>query len=264
MKEAGFGVLLAIQFLTRLPVSLACPWTPGTRRWAARVYPLVGMLIGSLVAAVGTLLEAALRCAVDLGPAQPVGGADRRVAPRWPDGSGRCSGQQRTTREALGDHEGPPGRQLRSAGAGVSPGLEGGTAVDPAGRRGEPWWLVPVIALGRLAAVGLLISVPAARAEGLAHAWQRSLGRGDLVWAVAPVLVLLALMQGSRVDPGAGRVRGALWPGGAPGFRRHQRRYRRCRHRRKRAVAAADGVGVVRGLTGRAEKETMGAKERGR
>lgn len=35
MKDAGYGALLALQFLTRLPVPVVCPWTPATRRWAA-------------------------------------------------------------------------------------------------------------------------------------------------------------------------------------------------------------------------------------
>ncbi|MAX32885.1 MAG: adenosylcobinamide-GDP ribazoletransferase, partial [Halomonadaceae bacterium] len=55
MKDAIFGVLLAIQFLTRLPVPVACPWNAGTRRWAARAYPLVGALIGALVGGIGVL-----------------------------------------------------------------------------------------------------------------------------------------------------------------------------------------------------------------
>ncbi|MDX5379060.1 MAG: adenosylcobinamide-GDP ribazoletransferase, partial [Halomonas sp.] len=46
MKDAAFGLVLALQFLTRLPLPLACPWTPPTRRWAVRCYPLVGLLLG--------------------------------------------------------------------------------------------------------------------------------------------------------------------------------------------------------------------------
>lgn len=42
MKHALYGMLLALQFLTRLPLPVACPWTPATRRWAIRAYPLVG------------------------------------------------------------------------------------------------------------------------------------------------------------------------------------------------------------------------------
>ena len=32
MKNALYGMLLALQFLTRLPIPVACPWTPATRR----------------------------------------------------------------------------------------------------------------------------------------------------------------------------------------------------------------------------------------
>ncbi len=49
MKNALFGVLLALQFLTRIPIPIAVPWTPVTRRWAVRANPLVGLMIGSLL-----------------------------------------------------------------------------------------------------------------------------------------------------------------------------------------------------------------------
>ncbi|SHL14456.1 adenosylcobinamide-GDP ribazoletransferase [Halomonas caseinilytica] len=198
MKEAGFGVLLAIQFLTRLPVPLACPWTPGTRRWAARVYPLVGMLIGSLVAAVGTLLEAAL----------PLPLLTLALLSLWVALTGglHLDGLMDLA-DALGSNAPPEKRwaimkdpQVGSFAVLALVFLLAWKAAllwTLLAAGASPWWLVPVIALGRLAAVGLLVSVPAARAEGLAHAWQRSLGRGDLVWAVAPVLVLLALMPGA-------------------------------------------------------------------
>ncbi len=52
-----YGGLLALQFLTRLPIPVACPWTPATRRWAIRAYPLVGLLIGGLLALAALLLE---------------------------------------------------------------------------------------------------------------------------------------------------------------------------------------------------------------
>ncbi|BBI74912.2 hypothetical protein HAALTHF_42480n [Vreelandella aquamarina] len=56
MKNALYGMLLALQFLTRLPIPVACPWTPATRRWAIRAYPLVGLMVGALLACVALLL----------------------------------------------------------------------------------------------------------------------------------------------------------------------------------------------------------------
>ena len=56
MKHALYGMLLALQFLTRLPIPVACPWTPATRRWAIRAYPLVGLMVGALLACVALLL----------------------------------------------------------------------------------------------------------------------------------------------------------------------------------------------------------------
>lgn len=57
MKNALFGLILALQFLTRIPLPIACPWTPATRRWAIRAYPLVGLLIGSVLALSALLLS---------------------------------------------------------------------------------------------------------------------------------------------------------------------------------------------------------------
>ncbi|MCB8890216.1 adenosylcobinamide-GDP ribazoletransferase [Vreelandella malpeensis] len=50
MKSALYGLVLAFQFLTRLPLPLECPWNAATRRWALRAYPLVGLGIGALLA----------------------------------------------------------------------------------------------------------------------------------------------------------------------------------------------------------------------
>ena len=56
MSNVMYGTLLALQFLTRLPIPIACPWTPDTRRWAIRAYPLVGLLIGVMLAGGALLL----------------------------------------------------------------------------------------------------------------------------------------------------------------------------------------------------------------
>ncbi len=59
LKSALYGVVLALQFLTRLPLPIACPWTPATRRWAIRAYPLVGLLLGGVLALVAQLMHGA-------------------------------------------------------------------------------------------------------------------------------------------------------------------------------------------------------------
>ncbi|WP_275287184.1 adenosylcobinamide-GDP ribazoletransferase [Halomonas elongata] len=197
MKDAGFGALLAIQFLTRLPVPLACPWTPATRRWAARAYPLVGALIGAILAVVGSLLEGlvplpllalallslwvALTGGLHLDGLMDLADALGSNAPlekRWAIMKDPQVGSFAVLALVF---------QLAWKAALLWALLAAGAS---------PWWLVPVVALGRLAAVGLLVTVPAARAEGLAHAWQQSLGARDLALASLPALACLVFVPG--------------------------------------------------------------------
>ncbi len=55
MKEQWAILLLAVQFLTRLPVPASAGFTPERLTAATRFYPLVGALIGGLVAVVYAL-----------------------------------------------------------------------------------------------------------------------------------------------------------------------------------------------------------------
>ena len=193
MKDAIFGVLLAIQFLTRLPVPVACPWNAGTRRWAARAYPLVGALIGALVGGIGVLLQ----------PLLPTPMLALMLLSLWVALSGglHLDGLMDLA-DALGSNA-----PLERRWAIMKDSQVGSFAILAlvfhlawkavllwalleAGA--SPWWLVPVAALGRLGGVGLLVWVPAARPEGLAHAWQQSLGLRDL--ALAALLPLAALV----------------------------------------------------------------------
>lgn len=56
MKQAVLGFLLAVQFLSRLPVPVSCPWNKATSRWALRNYPVVGIIIGLIIAGVMHIL----------------------------------------------------------------------------------------------------------------------------------------------------------------------------------------------------------------
>ena len=55
MNNALYGLVLALQFLTRIPLPIVCPWNAATCRWALRCYPLVGLLIGALLAGLAML-----------------------------------------------------------------------------------------------------------------------------------------------------------------------------------------------------------------
>ncbi|UYG08739.1 adenosylcobinamide-GDP ribazoletransferase [Halomonas sp. M4R1S46] len=198
MKDAAFGTLLAIQFLTRLPVPVACPWTPATRRWAARAYPLVGALLGALAGGVGTLLQpllptpllallllslwVALSGGLHLDGLMDLADALGSNAPldrRWAIMKDAQVGSFAVL--ALVFHLAWKAALLWAL-------LEAGAS---------PWWLVPIATLARLGGLGLLVGVSAARREGLAHAWQQSLGARDL--ALAALLPLAGLV----VVPGA-------------------------------------------------------------
>lgn len=49
MKNVLFGAVLALQFLTRIPISITCPIDDKTLKWALRFYPMAGFVIGSLM-----------------------------------------------------------------------------------------------------------------------------------------------------------------------------------------------------------------------
>ncbi|QFU02370.1 Cobalamin synthase [Halomonas sp. THAF5a] len=199
MRNAAFGMLLAIQFLSRLPVPLACPWTPATRRWAARAYPLVGALLGGLVAGAGTVLE----------PLLPAPLLALALLSLWVALTGglHLDGVMDLA-DALGSNAPLEKRvaimkdpQVGSFGILALVFLLAWKlallwALLDAGA--SPWGLVLLLALGRLGGVGLLVTVPAARPEGMAHAWQQSLTRDDLALSALPALAFAL-----------------CWPGGA-------------------------------------------------
>lgn len=60
MKNSLYGCILAIRFLTRLPIPVACPWTKQTSRWAIRAYPLVGVVLGTVIVLVFNMVEGLL------------------------------------------------------------------------------------------------------------------------------------------------------------------------------------------------------------
>lgn len=49
LKNSLYGFALSLQFLTRIPVPVECPWNKNTSRWALRCYPLTGMVLGGIL-----------------------------------------------------------------------------------------------------------------------------------------------------------------------------------------------------------------------
>ncbi|MBD3897606.1 adenosylcobinamide-GDP ribazoletransferase [Halomonas sp. ML-15] len=203
MRNAGYGLLLALQFLTRVPIPFNCPWAPATSRWAVRCYPLVGMLLGGLLALAGQLLGSlptpllallllslwvALSGGLHLDGLMDVAdalGSNRPLEQRWAIMKDPHVGSFAIIALLF---------QLAWKGALLWAWLEAGIGLV---------WLVAVLGLGRLGAVALLVLVPAAREEGLAWAWQQHLGHRDLLFAVLPLALLWWLAPGWMLLLGA-------------------------------------------------------------
>ncbi|MGM0702573.1 MAG: adenosylcobinamide-GDP ribazoletransferase [Pseudomonadota bacterium] len=197
MKEAGYGVLLAFQFLTRLPVRVACPWNAATARWALRSYPLVGIVLGAFLAGAASLLASALPTPIlvlallSLWVALSGGlhldglmdvadalGSNAPLARRW---------------EIMKDPQVGSFGILALVFLLAWKGLLLWGLLDVGA---SPGVLVAVPALARFGAVALLRLAPCARREGLAWAWQQHLGRYDLALALLVMVPLFWVLAG--------------------------------------------------------------------
>lgn len=198
MRDAAFGLALAVQFLTRLPLPLACPWNAATRRWAVRSYPLVGMLLGGLLAMAGALFEGMLPTPL-LALAMLTlwvaltGGLHLDGLMDVADALGSNAPLEKRWAIMKDPHVGSFGILalvfLLLWKAALLWGL--------LEARASLALLVVIPALGRLAAVALLVLAPAAHAEGMAASWKRDLGLLDLALAALPLLALVVLVPGS-------------------------------------------------------------------
>jgi adenosylcobinamide-GDP ribazoletransferase len=197
MKDAAYGLVLALQFLTRLPLPLACPWNTATRRWAVRCYPLVGMLLGGLLAAAGALLNGILPAPLltltllTLWVAL-TGGLHLDGLMDVADALGSNAPLEKRWAIMKDPHVGSFGILalaflLLWKTALLFMLLESGASLA---------LLVLIPALGRLAAVALLVLAPAAHAEGMAASWKRDLVPFDLALAILPLLPLAVLVPG--------------------------------------------------------------------
>ncbi|QOR39476.1 adenosylcobinamide-GDP ribazoletransferase [Billgrantia diversa] len=197
MRNAAYGLVLAVQFLTRLPFPVICPWNAATRRWAVRCYPLVGVLIGGLLAIAGALLEGLLPTPLlallllTLWVAL-TGGLHLDGLMDVADALGSNAPLEKRWAIMKDPHVGSFGIlalvflllwkaallfALLEAGAGLA-------------------LLVVIPSLGRLAAAALLVLAPAAHSEGMAASWKRDLIPLDLALAAVPLLPLAILVSG--------------------------------------------------------------------
>jgi len=193
VKNALYGALLALQFLTRIPIPVAAPWIPENRRWAVRAYPLVGLLIGTVLALVAlgmhnvpgpitalTLLSiwVAISGGLHLDGVMDIAdalGSNQPLARRW---------------EIMKDP------QIGSFGMLALVFLLAWKAVllwALLAYHAPWWWLLIVPVLGRWAGVALLVLTPCAQPKGLAWSWQQSLSGQDVALALVPVLLIALL-----------------------------------------------------------------------
>lgn len=193
MKNALLGLVLALQFLTRIPITFDCPWTPDTRRWAVRGYPLVGLLIGGVLALMALCMQnvptpitalavlsvwVALSGGLHLDGVMDIAdavGSNQPLARRW---------------EIMKDPK------IGSFGILALLFLlawKGILLWALLSYQAPLWWLVVVPALGRLAGVALLVLTPCAQQKGLAWSWQQSLSGQDVALSLVP-LALIALL----------------------------------------------------------------------
>ncbi|MDI5936043.1 adenosylcobinamide-GDP ribazoletransferase [Halomonas kalidii] len=197
MREAGYGLLLAVQFLSRLPVPVECPWTAATSRWALRCYPLVGLLLGAILAGVSLVLHervptpllalvllslwVALSGGLHLDGLMDVAdalGSNAPLARRWAIMKDPQVGSFAILALLF---------LLAWKAMLLWALLEGGT---------HPALLLAVPALGRFGAVLLLGLAPCARREGLAWTWRQHLGHRDLLFSLVPLLLLFHWLPG--------------------------------------------------------------------
>lgn len=197
MHAVMHGFLLALQFLSRLPVPVKCPWNADTSRWAVRCYPLVGLLLGGIVALAGLLLQATLPTPMLALLLLSVwvalsGGLHLDGWMDVADAVGSNAPLEKRWAIMKDPHVGSFGILalvflLLWKGALLLALLDAGIGLA---------WLPLVVALARLGAVALLVLAPAARPAGLAWAWKQYLGKHDLLWSLVPLTIGFLLWPG--------------------------------------------------------------------
>jgi len=191
LTDSGHGVVLAMQFLTRIPVPLHCPWTAQTCRAALRAFPLVGALIGVLLALVLALgsdlptpMQALLLLTVwvalsgglhldgvmDLADAL---GSNAPIERRWAILKDSQIGSFAVLALVF---------LLAWKGMLLWALIEVGISA---------WVLVLIPALARFGGLVLLRLAPPASGQGLAAAWREHLQLADVRLALVPVALLL-------------------------------------------------------------------------
>lgn len=193
MKEVWNGWVLAVQFLTRIPIAYQADWNPVSSRWALRFYPLAGIMIGLLPALLvrvsfpdAILLQSLLILTVFVWLS---GGLHLDGWMDMFDALGANAPLEKKWEIMKDPHVGSFGilallfllgwkliliYELLTAGI-------------------SPFFFLYLAAAGRFTAVLLLAFTPSAKAEGLAAFWQEHIRKKDAVIAALPFLLFFLL-----------------------------------------------------------------------
>jgi adenosylcobinamide-GDP ribazoletransferase len=192
------GLRIALQFLTRLPVTPAAPCTPRERGRSVLYYPLVGLMIGALLLVLDSVLgqsDAGVRAALLLvvwvlltGGLHLDGLADSADA--WLGGH---DDRQRSLDIMQDPHSGPAAVMLVTLVLLVKFAALASLLAQGA-------WPVLLIAplLGRAAMVGVFLTTPYVREHGLGADCAQQLPRRAAVYVLALCAVAVVSVDGVR------------------------------------------------------------------
>ncbi len=197
MKQFINGFLLAVQFLTRVPVPFQCLWNKQTSRWALRSYPLVGLLLGLIIAFIFYLLQPHLSALMMtlLLITLWVGLTGGLHLDGWmdvADAVGSNAPLQKKWEIMKDPHVGSFGIiALLFLLIWKTILIYSLLTIDS----GLIFSIILIMATTRLCTVILLTMLPTAKKEGLAAVWKANIKRTDLLYAIVPVVIVVIYLD---------------------------------------------------------------------
>ncbi|WP_078433952.1 adenosylcobinamide-GDP ribazoletransferase [Metabacillus halosaccharovorans] len=194
MKSVIYGICLAIQFLTRIPIPVQCPWNSKTSKWALRSYPFVGLIIGIIMMIVYMALESYLPAFfltlfIISGWVWITGGLHLDGWMDVADAVGSNAPLEKKWVIMKDPHVGSFGHIALLF-------LLAWKAVLVYEMIHFDMFIMSILFIvtySRLGVVMLMIFLPTAKNEGLAWEWKKNLSRNDLIFAIIPVVILSLL-----------------------------------------------------------------------
>ncbi|MFA9558471.1 adenosylcobinamide-GDP ribazoletransferase [Evansella sp. AB-rgal1] len=195
MKNFMYGFLLAMQFLTRIPIPLSCPWNKETSKWALRSYPVVGLLLGTVITVITLFLntfipEVMLTLVIITLWVWLTGGLHLDGWMDVADAMGSNASVEKKWQIMKDPHVG-------SFGILALVFLLSWKAIflhyimDISFE--HIYVFLVILSLSRLNAVLLLFVMPTAKQEGLAYEWKKHICNSDILIAVIPVFVIFLI-----------------------------------------------------------------------